>query len=717
MRSLLILRKIKSILIVIIVIIILNCGNKNQPEKSIKDISPLENANILLITIDTLRYDRLGIYDRKYVKTPNIDALANKSQVFTRAFAHNPVTLPSHVNILTGLTPLYHGISDNSGFKLEERFLTIAEFFKEKSYSTGAFIGAFPLDSRFGLAQGFDIYDESYGYSTDVDFFFNERPAEKVIASAVKWISSRDGKWFSWVHLFDPHQHYSPPPPYDNLYKTDLYSGEVAYIDEQLGILFKLLENKGLMDNTVIAFTSDHGEGLGEKGEGTHSYFAYNSTIHIPLILYIPGIDSKLISENVCHVDIFPSLCELLGFDFPPRLQGESLIHIINGGKRKNKEIYFESLTPFLNRGWAPLRGFIRGDLKYIDLPVKEVYDLKVDIDENRNLAKEKNLGRLKKDLFSLVRKLKKGKEVKRDRIIDIETRKRMESLGYISESVRDVKRVFTKKDDLKELLPLHEKMIISSGKYMEGDVEGAIRGLKEVLTESPTFINVYSHLGSIYKDINKIGEAVKILRRGLENNPGSSKLLSRLGIILAEHGNATEAIKLLNKAIITDSYNPENFNFLGFACFKNGDINSALDNYNKALELDNNMSTVFNNIGTVYLTIFLRTKNENAFNTALKNFNRSIEIDPGLHEAYNGRGAAYKFRNKLDLAIKDWKKTIELQPDFIDAYFNLSVTLIESGRKKEALEYLYRCKNNFISKLGKENQGRLFRLINEAMQ
>lgn len=202
-----------------------------------------KNSNVLIITIDTLRLDRVGIYSDKYVKTPTIDSLATRSFVFRWAFAHNPVTLPSHVNIMTGTTPLFHGISDNPGFFLDKKFLTIADYLKAKGYNTGAFIAAYPLDSRFGLNQGFEIYDDHYGTQKVDSIYFVERPAERIIKPAIEWIKNREKKWFAWIHLFEPHEPYEPPPPYDTQFPKDPYSGEVACLDAKLKVLFDFLEH------------------------------------------------------------------------------------------------------------------------------------------------------------------------------------------------------------------------------------------------------------------------------------------------------------------------------------------------------------------------------------------------------------------------------------------------------------------------------------------
>jgi arylsulfatase A-like enzyme/Flp pilus assembly protein TadD len=673
------------------------------------------NYNVLLITIDTWRYDRLGIVNSQYVKTPHIDGIARKSFVFKRAFAHNPVTLPSHVNILTGTTPLYHGIADNSGFILEDKFLSVAEYLKEKKYETAAFIGAFPLDSRFGLAQGFDLYDDDYGTHSSMDFFFVERRAEEVIERSVNWISGRQSKWFAWVHLFDPHQPYLPPAPYDKQYEHDLYSGEVAYVDAQLGTLFDFLSDRKLNSDTLIIITGDHGEALGEKGEKTHAYFAYNNTILIPLIIHIPETSGGFIEENVCHTDIFPTICDLLDYKTPAHLQGESLLPIIRGGKRQQKKIYFESMTPYLNRGWSPLRGFIQEDIKFINLPIEEVYDLHQDIQENSNLAAKIGTKKFKADLKKLRNQLEGNLRLNRSKKIDPDTRKKLETLGYLSGRSSTRKKNFTRADDLKTLLPLQNKMLDALDAYQRGRYSDALKGLMEVVEKSPSFVLVYRNMANIYKNIGQVNKAVKILRQGLEKNPGNVNLMSKLGIMLTEAGIIDEAISLLELCVKEDQYDPEVFNYLGVAYFKKGDFKSALDRYRQVLELDHNYAPGYNNMGSLYLVAYQKNRDERAYEMAMRNFNKALEIDPVLYSALNGRASAYFFKNNLSLAQEDWKKAINSNPDFADPYFNIGVSYLKSGDKDLALRYFSRCKKRLYRRLSPGDQNRLDRLIGEA--
>ena len=672
--------------------------------------------NVLLITIDTLRFDRVGILDPRYVKTPNLDALAEKSLIFSRAFAHNPVTLPSHTNILTGATPLYHGISDNTGFRLDKKFLTIPQYLRRYAYRTAAFIGAFPLDSRFGLDQGFDLYDDYYGTRNEREFFFVERSAEKVIAPAMAWIGKQTQKWFGWIHLFDPHQPYLPPSPYKEVYANDLYSGEVAYVDAKLGVLFDFLQKKRLLENTMVIVTADHGEALGEKGEDTHSYFAYNNTIHVPLFVYIPGHKPETFAKNVCHMDIFPTICAVLGLNIPPNLQGESLLAVMAAKGRKSTEIYFESLTAYLNRDWAPLRGMISGNTKFIDLPIKEVYDLENDMTEEHNLAGSSKIGPLQDALNRLMKKLKNPLAASREDHLDPETQKRLKSLGYISASQPGQhKKQYTEQDDLKTLLPLQSKLLDGVAQFQTGDFPGAEKTIRAVITASPSFILAYTHLASMYKEMGNSNAAVQVLEQGLEKNPGEILLMAKLGIVLADSGSWQRAIPILELCVHKEDFDPEKFNFLGIAYYHGGDFAKALQSYDRALELDRDNAAVYNNIGGVHLALFLRKRQEQERVQAEDNFKKAMEIDPKLFSACNGLGVVYRKTGRNAEAIACWQKALAIKPDFDLALINLGITLLEEGRAGEALDCLLHYHEKFYHTIPVSERQRVDRLIAEA--
>jgi arylsulfatase A-like enzyme len=258
------------------------------------ELIPKEKLNVLLISIDTLRADWLSCYGSKHLKTENIDGLAEKGVLFSRAFANTSTTLPSHTNILLGVTPPYHGVHDNSSFVVREEFLTLAEHLKVYGYSTGAFVGAFALDSRFGLDQGFDIYDDEFEDKKTKKSSEVERKAEKVIENTLAWLKKQEEPWFLFVHCWDPHGPYEPPEPFLTQYKDHP------------------LEENNLFKETLVIFTGDHGESLGQHNEDTHGFFAYNTTIWIPLIVISPGLEKRRVAHYVSHIDIFPTVCEIL---------------------------------------------------------------------------------------------------------------------------------------------------------------------------------------------------------------------------------------------------------------------------------------------------------------------------------------------------------------------------------------------------------------------
>ena len=614
--------------------------------------SSVKNANVLLITIDTLRFDRISSLSDKYVKTPFIDDLARRSVVFTRAYAHNPLTRPSHTNILTGTTSLYHGVSDNPGFKLENRYLTLAEYLKDQKYRTAAFIGAFVLDSRFGLNRGFDLYNDDNGEQDVGRFGFVERPADRVIEPAMEWISGQKEKWFCWIHLFDPHDPYTPPEPYKNLYKNDLYSGEVAFVDAQLGRLFDFLQKRGSYENTIIIFTADHGEAFGEKGETHHGFYAYDDTLHVPLIVYYPGAEAKSIRENTCHIDIFPTVCELIDGPAPAHLQGESLVPIIHGQERQKKLIYFESMSPHLSLDAAPLSGFIQGNLKFIDLPLKEVYDLSADPQEEKNLAPTADIPQLVKSLETLKKSLK-GKGTTQDlEGRGSEIRPLLQSLGYISGGATK-KKAYGVQDDPKSLLPLIVHLRLAVAEFQSGKTDSALKKFNNVVRIRPTYVSAYSDLANAFYNLGRADQAVSTLKEGLTKNPDNLHLTARLGIMLVMAKKYAEAVEPLEAAIKRDKYDPDNFNFLGLAYLGAGNFKLAEKNFEQALELDSNLVAAFNNLGYLNLTLYVKMGEEKYLDAAIHYFDKALTYDSDLQSAKKGREAAINYKSQLSLSEK----------------------------------------------------------------
>jgi arylsulfatase A-like enzyme len=347
-------------------------------------------ANLLLVTIDTLRRDRLGAYGSTAGLTPVLDGLAGGGVRFTHAYSHVPLTLPAHASILSGRVPIRHGVHTNGSAGLPAEVPTIATMLKGEGYRTGAFVGAFVLDARFGLSRGFDEYDDRYPQGQGPTFAFSERRGADVVQAAASWIQSGPaaGPWFAWVHLFDPHAPYEAPEEYRQGTRQKAegrmpYDAEVAYADAMIGRLLDRLRAGGLLDRTLIVVTADHGESLGDHGETTHGLFAYDATLAVPLIVKGPGVGQGVVDSTAGHADVLPTIADLLGIASPSGIDGVSLIHPANG----RGPLYIEALDASFTRGWAPLHGAIADGWKFIDLPEPELYDLARDPGETRDLS------------------------------------------------------------------------------------------------------------------------------------------------------------------------------------------------------------------------------------------------------------------------------------------------------------------------------------------
>ncbi len=643
-----------------------------------------ERLNLLFISVDTLRPDYLSCYGGKEVETPNIDSLTKKGIVFTRAFAHNPLTLPSHVNMLTGVTPLVHGVHDNLGFRLGDKVPTLAEHLKANGYRTAAVVGAFPLDSRFGLSRGFDLYDDWYGEKkTQANFFFVERKGEEVIARALAWLQDQgQTRWFLFLHLFDPHQPYLPPPAYQKRYAGNLYAGEVAYVDDCLGRLFDWLKETKLADKTLIVFTSDHGESLGEHGEESHGYFAYNSTLRVPLIFQAPRLfqDGRVIEDAVSHIDIFPTVCDLLGLSRPSHLEGQSLLPLMKLQPYTPQPIYFESLSAFYNRNWAPLRGVIMNGHKYIDLPLAELYDLKADFKEEKNLYSSAQAAPFKMALRRLLDRAA-GREKAASRKPSREEEQALRSLGYLGGSGGRPK-VFRAEDDLKTLLPLHLKLMEAATLHNKGQSGEAVKRLEELILVKKDLTTAYEYLANVYYQTGNLAKAVETLEKGVASCPPHSQMLGKLGIYLSEMGDQKKAIQVLEEAVALDPDDAEMWNYLGVAHWKLNDLDKAEQFYQKSLALDPDYAGALNNLGSLYLTRQDPDK-------ALDFFDRSLQFDPNLASAYNGKGTALATRGRLEEAVELWKKAVALEPGQAMALYNLGLALVKLNRPQEALPYL----------------------------
>lgn len=352
---------------------------------------PPRAEHVVVVTLDTLRADRLGCYGARGVSTPRLDRIAAEGALAEEASAHVPLTRPSHVSLFTGLLPSEHGIRDNVSPAVVPEVPLLAEVFRKNGFATAAFVSSVVLSAQSGLDRGFDVYSGDFeGASGDAQFLNTvQKKGADTIAEAVKWLEARRGeRFFLWVHLYEPHDPYEPPEPYATRYAGRLYDGEVAWTDELVGRLEDRLAGLGLEDKAALIVTSDHGEGLGEHGESLHGFFAYQTTLRVPLLVRAPGVRAGTrVKSTVRLVDIAPTALELAGIPAPPA-SGRSVAAALRGSGQVPEPItYAETLVPLLHFGWSDLRVVREGRWKYIQAPRPELYDLETDPEERHDLA------------------------------------------------------------------------------------------------------------------------------------------------------------------------------------------------------------------------------------------------------------------------------------------------------------------------------------------
>ncbi|HUF23718.1 MAG TPA: sulfatase-like hydrolase/transferase [Vicinamibacterales bacterium] len=636
---------------------------------------PSAESNVLLVTIDTLRADALGSYGGR-ARTPNLDRLAEDGVRFTFAHAHAVVTLPSHASILTGRYPFEHGVRDNAGFRLGDEALTLAEMARARGMATGAFIGAFPLNREFGLAQGFDVYDDLGGLDVaPSDFAFSERPAGEVVEKARAWIGAQHGPWLAWVHVFDPHSPYAPPPPYAAEYARDPYAGEVAYTDSALGPLLDLA--RAATRPTTIIVTSDHGEGLGDHGEATHGVFAYESTLRVPLIVAQAGAGTReargaVSDAPVRHVDILPTIGELAGLTLPADLPGRSLLAVET--ETSPRASYFEAMTAMLKRGWAPLSGVLDGREKYIDLPVEELYDLAADPGETRNLAPA-SAARVR---VLTARLAQFGPALPSEQTDEnAEVRARLQSLGYLSGSAPRKAR-YTEEDDPKRLIDVDRLMMQGIELHRAGRSAEAMEAYRRVIERRPDMELAYRRLAYIQWEAGQPARAIATMREAIGKNGRTVEAEVRLGTYLAESGQAAEALPLLERATTADPGHIEGLNALGIAYARAGRPADALRTFARILETRPNDAFALENTGAVHLQ-------QGYVGAAAEAFAKAVEHNPRSSRGHAGLGVVALKAGRRDEAIGHFTRAVQFDPRNFDALYNLASELIAAGRLAEA--------------------------------
>ena len=510
----------------------------SQPDKP-------SHPNILLITLDTTRADALGCYGGDPKVSPNLDRIAGRSHLFERCEASVPQTMPSHTTIFSGLQPFNHGVRKNLAVMVGADVPLIAEELRDLGYETAAFVSSYVVDGRFGFKRGFDHYD-----APDIRPRVGggmERRAGDTVRLAAEWIAGRPAPWFVWVHLFDPHAPYEPPPPFAGRFADRPYAGEVAYMDNEVGRLIGALVAKGIFDSTLVVIAGDHGEALGEHGEETHGILLYEATTRVPLLIHTPGqTEAVRHSKAVGLIDIAPTVRELVGIETPA--DGLSLLPILRGKDvpAVDRTLYLESLEGYLRNGWAPLFAAVRGTSKYIESPKPELYDLASDPNELRDLASVRPATAV--DLRRRLAEIRPDEESYEGEalVLGADEEAALLALGYVTGSPGEAAGTRRNPADAIHLAAIHQQALEAKA---GGDLERAAKLFELELAEDPSSPVLLWYLGSCVADSDP-KRAQASFRRAMELRPDFEAPYIELAELLLRSGRAREASSVASEGI-----------------------------------------------------------------------------------------------------------------------------------------------------------------------
>ena len=624
------------------------------------------SPNIILITVDTVRADRMGFLGSKLGLTPNLDTLARQSVVFTRAYSQVPLTAPSHATILTGTYPQFHQVRDFQ-VPLGKDLPYAPEILRTHGYRTGAFIGAMVLDPGAGLARGFDrgfdTYDAGFheGRPGEDRYRSTERRGAEVVAHALAWLNRHPrGPFFMWVHLYDPHDPYDPPEPYKSKYAAAPYDGEIAYADSAVGKLLSQLRARGLYDGAVIAVMSDHGESLGDHGEDFHGFFLYDETIHVPIVIKLPGGDSagKRIANRVGLVDVLPTILQAVGVAVPPEVQGESLLGLMTPKApaesagvpetSQDRPAYAETEYGHRAYGWSSLRAFRTGKYLYVEAPRRELYDQSADPQAEHNLSATSAAvtGTLAGQLDAFLQKTSSARELPK-LAVDPEAQEKLAALGYVASGSNDSKASATEQGaDPKDKIEIGNLIHRANFLLEEGHLQEAVPLLQRLIVNEPGLPLLYTKLGQCLLLMKDYSQALPVLRRIVELNPDSPNAHFQLGeALLATKDFAAAASEFEN--VVAKAPRWEQAHLL--------------------------LATAYTRTGRMP--------------DAIKQCNHVLEISPDHYEANLLLGRVLVFSGDPEAALPKLKKAATLQPKASEPHLALSNAYLKLGRDADAAQ------------------------------
>lgn len=686
--------------------------------------------NIVVVTIDTLRVDRIGAYGSDRVRTPQIDRLAREGVRFANAATTVPFTLPAHSSIMTGTYPPYHGVRENVGYALDDAAPTLAELLADAGYHTAGFVSAFVLDAQWGIGRGFAQYHDDFDVASmqSRNIGSVQRDGADTLASVAEWLDRRpEGPFFLWVHLFDPHDPYTPPEPYASEYPDRPYDGEVAYTDSLVGKLRTQLERRGLLEESLLVLTGDHGEGLGDHGEVYHGYFIYESTAHVPLVIRAPGAAAgRVVETAVSHVDLLPTILDVAGIPIVETAQGSSLAPLLVEGRPTDDDraVYTESYYALSHYGWAPLRSLRTARYKYIAAPREELYEIPVDPGELRNVAGQRAATAF--ELAGSLQRLAAEVEFEGERSaatpdIDEDSLRQLRALGYIAgRGAVDVsEEEGTERVDPKDGIEVHQAIMAAQSEIGAGNEPAAESLLLQVLARDPDVIDANQMVGNIkaqrgdhaaaipffqkaleidpeheaslfglataYRRLGRNEEALVGFRRLLEINPTDSKTVLATADMLVERGALAEAGELMRRTVESgESVPPMLYDKYGEILVLEGRPGKAEEWFRRAAEANDELAQPLFNLGVL-------REEEGRIPEAVELYEQTLERSPEHFQALFNLGRLYGRMGDIDRQVELYEAALAANPDFVRGYLLLAKLLMDTGRDLGRAEELAR--------------------------
>jgi choline-sulfatase len=638
----------------LLILILVNCSvAANDPKIAAHKASKESQApNIILITIDTTRADRMGFLGSGRGLTPNLDTLAKESVIFTRAYAQVPLTTPSHAVLLTGTYPQFNHVED-LGSPLRGDLPDLPVVLHEHGYQTAAFIGAIILDPKNGMApgfdRGFDLYDGDFHHRRPGEnrYLSQERRAGDVAAHALGWLSSHSRRpFFAWLHFFDPHDPYDPPPPFRERYASALYDGEIAYTDSVIGNFFQALRRRNLFENCVVAIVADHGEAFGEHGEERHGVLLYDETVHVPMLLKLPSkrFSGTRVQARVGLVDVAPSLLHAAGINPPAAMQGQSVFPLIETASsfadktakdEADRAIYSESNYAHRYFGWSELHSWRTGKYLYVRAPKRELYDQSVDAQAIKNLSSssEAVTETLDAQLTSFLHKTSSGQ--RENLILDPSQAEKLRALGYLASATahptsEDVAAI-DPKDKIEVANRFHHDLV-----DMEEDrYDQAIADLRDLAADERDIPTIDLELGQALFHQGQYREAVPVLRSAAEKDPTSPFPHYQLGLTLIQLEQFSDALQEMKAAAACTPNSAQYHYYVGSLETRMLNLAEAEKEYEKAVELDPNYFDAYLSYGRVLLM-------EGHVDAALVKLVQAVKLRPQSAEAHSSLAEGY---------------------------------------------------------------------------